>query len=196
MKNYWYCLFFVLFGIFTAHSQSISKNWSFQSTQDTSIVQNNFSNKDRLILDEGEFEIKTDSAGAIKAKGDYLYQNNLLVFFYNTPKDTIQNFRISELTDTSLKISDSQNTYSFEESPEAISEVIPVTTKKTMIPNAGISFSSVWRGVLGMVVLLLIAYFFSSAKKAINWKTVGIGLAAQLLSSHWGIKNRRCTKSF
>ena len=32
-----------------------------------------------------------------------------------------------------------------------------------------------------MIVLVFIAYLFSSNKKAINWKTAGIGLAFQLL---------------
>lgn len=48
-------------------------------------------------------------------------------------------------------------------------------------PNAGVSFESVWRGVLGMIVLIVLAYLFSSNKKAIQWKTVGIGLSIQLL---------------
>ena len=50
-----------------------------------------------------------------------------------------------------------------------------------IVPSAGISFESIWRGVLGMVVLIFIAYLFSANKKAIQWKTVGIGLAFQLL---------------
>lgn len=40
---------------------------------------------------------------------------------------------------------------------------------------------SILRGVLGMGVLIGIAVLFSTNRKAINWKTVGIGLAAQLL---------------
>ncbi|HBC03483.1 MAG TPA: Na+ dependent nucleoside transporter, partial [Aequorivita sp.] len=40
---------------------------------------------------------------------------------------------------------------------------------------------SLWRGVLGMISLLVIAFLFSSNRRAINWKTVGIGLAFQLL---------------
>ncbi len=48
-------------------------------------------------------------------------------------------------------------------------------------PSQGFSFSNLWRGILGMVSLLVIAFLFSSNKKAIDWKTVGIGLAAQLL---------------
>jgi len=48
-------------------------------------------------------------------------------------------------------------------------------------PSAGASFESIWRGVLGMIVLIFLAYLFSSNKKAIEWKTVGIGLSFQLL---------------
>ena len=48
-------------------------------------------------------------------------------------------------------------------------------------PSGGASFDSIWRGILGMVVLIFLAFLFSSNKKAIQWKTVGIGLAFQLL---------------
>src|SRR5690606_36995057 len=49
------------------------------------------------------------------------------------------------------------------------------------IPSQGFSLQSLWRGILGMVSLIIIAVFFSSNRKAINWRTVGIGLAFQLL---------------
>ncbi|MFS4417718.1 NupC/NupG family nucleoside CNT transporter [Maribacter sp. 2307ULW6-5] len=49
------------------------------------------------------------------------------------------------------------------------------------LPSAGISLNSVWRGALGMLVLLLIAYLFSANRRAINWRTVGIGLGLQML---------------
>ena len=47
--------------------------------------------------------------------------------------------------------------------------------------SAGFSLESLFRGILGMVVLLLIAFALSNNRKKINWKTVGIGLAFQLL---------------
>ena len=43
------------------------------------------------------------------------------------------------------------------------------------------TFIDIARGGLGMLVLLAIAYLFSPNRKAINWKTVGYGLLAQLL---------------
>jgi len=50
-----------------------------------------------------------------------------------------------------------------------------------LIPNQGFSINSLMRGVLGMTVLLAIAFALSKNRKAINWKTVGVGLSAQLL---------------
>jgi CNT family concentrative nucleoside transporter len=61
---------------------------------------------------------------------------------------------------------------------ESISEV---ATSKVIISNQNFSFNSLWRGVLGMFSLLFIAYMLSKNKKAINWKTVGFGLLAQLI---------------
>ena len=49
-----------------------------------------------------------------------------------------------------------------------------------IIPSTGMSLESVLRGLLGMCVLLMIAFLFSHNRKAIAWKTVGIGLAIQL----------------
>lgn len=58
------------------------------------------------------------------------------------------------------------------------------TTNNTITPiieNQGFSVNSLLRGLLGMAVLILIAFLFSANRKAINWKTVGIGLGLQLI---------------
>ncbi|MFT4575261.1 MAG: CNT family concentrative nucleoside transporter [Polaribacter sp.] len=59
-------------------------------------------------------------------------------------------------------------------------EVVESETSK-IIPSQGFSVNSLWRGVLGMISLLVIAFLFSSNRKGIDWKTVGIGLAFQLV---------------
>jgi len=179
MKKYWYCLFFILFGIITAHSQTISKSWTFQSEKDSTQTLSGFTSEDKLTLQDGRFTINSEEE--IKAQGDYLYQNNLLVFFFNQPADSIKKYRIAELTEASLQLSDNSNTYTFSETPLLIEEVIPVNTAKQMIPSAGISIKSVSRGLLGMASLLLIAFLFSSSRRSISWKTVLVGLGAQLL---------------
>ena len=49
-----------------------------------------------------------------------------------------------------------------------------------LIPNAGLSLISFFRGVLGILFLLFIAYLLSNNRKAIPWKTVAIGLFFQI----------------
>lgn len=50
-----------------------------------------------------------------------------------------------------------------------------------IILSQGFSFESIVRGIIGMISLVLIAYLFSSNKKAINWKTTFLGLTSQLI---------------
>ncbi|MDR9458192.1 MAG: nucleoside transporter C-terminal domain-containing protein [Salegentibacter sp.] len=180
MNKTWFCLFLMIFGLSTAFSQSISKTWQLQSDVD-STQQSLFSPNTLLSLDEGRFQISEENSEENLAEGDYIYQNNLLIIFANKPKDSIINYRISSLTDTSMVLSDSQRDFVFAETLKSTAEIIPPEAAKKMIPNQGISIDSVIRGAVGMLVLLLIAFIFSTRRKAINWKTVGMGLAAQLL---------------
>jgi CNT family concentrative nucleoside transporter len=64
--------------------------------------------------------------------------------------------------------------------PPAIEEKVVEETSK-IIPSQGFSINSLWKGVLGMFVLIFIAFLFSSNRRAVNWKKVGIGLSLQLL---------------
>ena len=50
-----------------------------------------------------------------------------------------------------------------------------------MIPHQGLSLESLTRGVMGMLILILIAYALSNNRKNIPWKIVGLGLLAQLI---------------
>ncbi|MEY2905170.1 MAG: hypothetical protein RJA52_1186, partial [Bacteroidota bacterium] len=41
------------------------------------------------------------------------------------------------------------------------------------------SYEGIIRGIFGMLVLLTTSYLLSSNRKAINWRTVGVGLFLQ-----------------
>ncbi|NVK52403.1 MAG: Na+ dependent nucleoside transporter [Flavobacteriaceae bacterium] len=75
--------------------------------------------------------------------------------------------------------------------PQGTTEAI-----KEIIPSNGLSFTSIWRGILGMISLIVLAFLFSSNKKAIDWKTVGIGLSFQLLIAIGVLKVGFVQKSF
>nr|WP_299343433.1 nucleoside transporter C-terminal domain-containing protein [Allomuricauda sp.] len=63
----------------------------------------------------------------------------------------------------------------------SIIDDITVSQTPKLVPNQGFSINTLWRGALGMAVLIFISFLFSANRKGINWKTVGIGLALQLL---------------
>jgi CNT family concentrative nucleoside transporter len=59
----------------------------------------------------------------------------------------------------------------------SISELL----QNEIILSQGFSLESIFRGIIGMISLVFIAYLFSSNKKAINWKTTFLGLTSQLI---------------
>ncbi|MDA8807569.1 Na+ dependent nucleoside transporter [Flavobacteriaceae bacterium] len=50
-----------------------------------------------------------------------------------------------------------------------------------IILSQGFSFESIFRGIIGMIFLIFVAYIFSNNRKAINWKSALIGLSTQLI---------------
>ena len=50
-----------------------------------------------------------------------------------------------------------------------------------LIPVSGLSSFSLLRGLLGISVLILIAFLLSNNRKAISWKTVSVGLFVQFI---------------
>ncbi len=50
-----------------------------------------------------------------------------------------------------------------------------------ILPNEGFSINTLLRGLLGLFALVVIAFLFSAKRRAINWKTAGIGLGLQLV---------------
>lgn len=50
-----------------------------------------------------------------------------------------------------------------------------------LVVSSGLSFNTIYRGFLGVFTLLFIAYLFSKNRKAIDWKSVGMGLLLQFI---------------
>ncbi len=179
MKHFLLAVTAIFFGLNLIAAQDLNKKWQLESPQNQS-ESNSYSlnNKDILELKNGEFSISANDS--LKASGDYIFQNNLLVFYYNQPKDTIQRYKISTLSDSTLIFKQKAVTYNFQ---HVESKEIAVTEENAnaIIPSQGFSMSSLWRGLLGMISLIFIAFLFSKNRRAIDWKIVGLGLAFQLI---------------
>lgn len=186
-----------LFSIFVftlLSAQSIEKRWVLEKVNGASESTFDVKKGDYFQLDQGNFSYSFNGALEI-LKGDYLQQNSVLLLFPERAQDSLIRYKITNLTDSTLVMSKNGISYSLVREKET-AQVTPVEEVSQLIPNQGFSFNSLWRGVLGMIVLLIIAYLFSTNKKAINWKTVGIGLGAQLLLAFGVLKVSFVQKTF
>ena len=179
MKQYISCILFFLSVITVA--QTIEKNWKFESIKNNneiSIVEIN--TNDALKLADGKFFYSLASKDSLIAQGTYNLQTNLLTFKYSFPKDTVRNYNIIDLTDSTLILSENETTYSFS-AIKKTEEIAAIQAKNKILPSKGFSLNSLWRGVLGMFVLLIISFLFSANRRAVDWRKVGIGLSIQLI---------------
>ncbi|MEM7086283.1 MAG: nucleoside transporter C-terminal domain-containing protein [Bacteroidota bacterium] len=168
------------------YAQSVEKEWQFNSieSQDGNSLFPINAENDVFTLDKGMFHYSLEAKDKLEASGDYILQNKLLVLFYNQPKDTIRRYRITELTDSTLVFTENNVKYSFEStSKESVVADTDTSEEKigTIKPSQGFSLNGMLRGMLGMFILILIAFLFSANRRAVNWRTVGIGLAFQLV---------------
>ncbi len=104
----------------------------------------------------------------------------LLVFCFITTlvfSQDIEKVKDSIVTNEATTLSNEKNTVK----QEAIFVTEQKNTANEILPNEGFSIKTLWRGILGMFSLLVIAFLFSSNRKGIDWKKVGIGLSIQLI---------------
>ena len=161
--------------------QSIEKDWKFESIKNNSGVSLvNVSTSDSFSLKDGEFNYSLLSKDSLVAKGSYIHQNNLLTLNYSLPKDTVRSYKIVEITDSILTLSENETIYSFSAIKKS-KEIAAIEAENKILPSKGFSMNSLWRGVLGMFVLLIISFLFSANRRAVDWRKVGIGLSIQLI---------------
>ena len=161
--------------------QSIEKDWKFESIKNNSGVSLvNVSPSDSFSLKDGEFNYSLLSKDSLVAKGSYIHQNNLLTLNYSLPKDTVRSYKIVGITDSILTLSENETTYSFSAIKKS-KEIATIEAENKILPSKGFSVNSLWRGVLGMFVLLIISFLFSANRRAVDWRKVGIGLSIQLI---------------
>ncbi|WBL25043.1 NupC/NupG family nucleoside CNT transporter [Zunongwangia sp. HGR-M22] len=185
MKRLLCFLFFIILSFPTLQAQSITKSWKIETNVD-SLSNDIFQKGSILTINNGRFNF-TKEEDTI-SRGDYMFQNDILVFFYTQPKKNMVNYRVTKLSDSSMVLKSGKKGIQLIEHQQEINEIIPAETSKKIIANQGITTTGILRGVLGMFSLLLLAFLCSSNRKAINWKTVGIGLAMQLLLAYGVLK--------
>lgn len=143
--------------------------------------------EDYLVFSEGktfEYELKKEE---IKAKGNWELLNGQLFFHYtsqnsttNEQTDTISAditrvYTIQKCTNDTLIFAENGIVFSY------IKKASKTVEKVVSLESGGFSLTSLFRGMIGMMVLIFIAWLFSIDRSAISWKVVLTGLAVQLI---------------
>lgn len=164
MKNRLLALLLISFQLF--YAQDIDKKWQLKTNQ-TEFIE----------LKDGTFQCKI-SLDSLLTQGDYLVQGNQLFLFEKNSDVPSKRMTIKTQTDSTLILENKGKAYFFFDANKVQKSKV---VANQLIKSQGFSTESILRGFLGIIVLLLVAFAFSSNRKAINWKTVGLGLLAQLL---------------
>lgn len=109
----------------------------------------------------------------------FLRTSILLLFVFQTFFAAAQNSNDTLTDSTQSKIAVVQDTVVAVQENQA-------SVKKNLIDENALKEESNWvvsipRGLLGMATLILIAYLFSTNRKAISWRVVATGIASQLV---------------
>lgn len=181
MKNQLSIIFCLLF--FVGFSQTIEKKWnvySVEKSDGTTFVQMNEDNV--FQLKEGVLTYSLLANDSLQISGNYIHQNNLLIFNQTQPENSVRYFTIVSLSENNLILSEKDTIYTLTTPEIVFSDVQNANEdENTIVESKGFTLKSLWRGVLGMVSLIIIAFLFSSNRKGIDWKKVSIGLSIQLI---------------
>lgn len=178
--------FLALFFFGNIWAQQIDKNWQIAKVTDSDGIELKEIDYETsyLNLQEGSFDflLNTNDSVTQKQSGDYILEGNLLLLFDDAIEDDFKKLKKQEFTDSTLVLQGSNLTYHLIASTKNEASLLSndIDSSK-IIPSQGFTFQSFWRGAIGMISLLLIAILFSANRRAIPWRTVGIGLAFQLL---------------
>ena len=158
-----------IFSIGSIFSQSVEGKWLFENIQDSKGNELfEIQNTDILNITENNFNYSLQAKDNLYTEGSYSLEDDKISFKYNLPTDTLRVYDISLLSNNNLEFTENNITYKF-------------TKVEVLVPSQGFSITGIVKGITGMFALIFIAFLFSKNRKAINWKTVIIGLIVQLL---------------
>ena len=162
-----FCFFLVFALSFTKISadENIFGSWSFEAIfhEKSNKTENlkPIGPKDFLKINlDNSFEYKIDSL-ELEAKGNFTIENDILVLNYTSPKDTTRLFKLSIQKDR-MTLNENDIIFEFKK------------IQKNWI-------NDIFRGILGLVALVLLLFAFSRNKGSVKWGLVFKGIIIQIL---------------
>lgn len=133
------------------------------------------------VLENGTFRYELTEVGLLAA-GQWEQTGDRLKYSYDNPNDTVRYYQLSFSGDSLLTLSENGIDYSFQRTTTTAASTATADSEAFDTGSfENISFAGILRGLLGLAVLVLIGWLFSSNRRAINWSLVMKGIGIQLI---------------
>lgn len=162
----------------------LARRWHFQAV--TNLAGDSLlpiDSSDYLLMrPDGTFHYELVAKDSLRAAGTYRRVGDSLIYRYRLPSDTQRFYTLQRLTDSVLVFQEGKVRFHFgleppaEGAPSAGALPLPYDFQ-----NSEFTWANIGRGLLGMAVLLFIAFLLSSHRRSINWALVAKGLIIQVL---------------
>lgn len=151
-------------------AQNIEGTWLIDHIENNN--ESDFTTFEKLHFEKDIFSLIISDS--LVAEGTYNWNNDVLILEQHNPTNTIYQFQSKHFGKNNWELQSGSTKVKLHKEQEHLADITKIK------PSMGLTFTSLWRGVLGIVSLLVLAILFSSNRRAINWKTVGLGLVFQL----------------
>ncbi len=181
MKRNW-ALLLLLFPILLL-AQSPVGHWQFKSIlSESGDTLRQVSEVDSMhVLEAGTFTYGLNALDLIAA-GQWKYNGDRMLFAYDRPNDTVRYYGLQFFGDSLMTLEENGVNYTFQRPPvQEISVSVAAEEEFDTSSFDNITFTGILRGLLGLAVLVLLGWLFSSNRKAINWSLVMKGIGIQLI---------------
>jgi len=161
-------------------SQSIEGDWQFQAVlnnEGDSLFK--ISAQDLLHFYADSFNYQLE-AKKLKASGTFTLQKDSLIFNYFVPSDTQRTYIFKLQGDSLLSLEGNQIRYLFKR-PKARTGISAGLPLNYDFSGKSFDLASLARGLLGLSVLLVLTFFMSAKRKAVDWALVFKGLVIQFI---------------
>ena len=166
MKNILLVFLSALF--FSVSAYEIENKWFFSEIKSATANNTDFNKDDILLINnDNTFEYQIFSKD-LYAKGSWQLIEDKLIFNYILPNDTTREY-IVKVSSNSLVLIENNVKYIFSKN----TPIVDVENEQSLT-------NKIFRGILGLLSLIFLAFIFSKNKRNINWSLVTKGLLIQL----------------
>ena len=166
MKNILLVFLSTLF--FSVSAYEIEDKWFFSEIKSETTNNTDFNKDDILLINnDNTFEYQIFSKD-LYAKGSWELIEDKLIFNYILPSDTTREY-IVKVSNNSLVLIENNVKYIFSKN----TPIVDLENEQSLT-------NKIFRGILGLLSLIFLAFIFSKNKRNINWSLVTKGLLIQL----------------